>query len=149
MKNILVIAGIVTICIGTFSSCKKSSSSPLCSMKATVGATTISTSNCFFTHDSSTLTISGNYTGPVGNPFDIPSIYISIRNWNGAAGAFTLRGGTNAVANLTTIPYQTDTAQSGIITLTSVSMTRISGEFSYICSDGTKVTNGSFTASGN
>lgn len=142
MRKILVLAAAALI---TFSGCSKKDSSPSYSMKATIGASTFSTSRCVAVAAGGALTIDA-WTGTTTSAAP-PQITIAITTWNGGTGTITFdslltTGYEEYLPNMATV----STSKTGSVNITSVSSKTISGTFSFTCDDGTVVSNGSFTA---
>ena len=114
-------------------------------MKATIGVTTFITPN-------STATITGNtlYINGRGNNSSYPAIAIAVTKWNGSTGTVNISLSTNIDATASYTPTSDlntiDRASSGTVSITAVSTSAISGEFSFVGNKGTIVANGSFTA---
>jgi hypothetical protein len=134
-----------------FNGCSPSSgSSPASSyfMKATIGGTTMNGTVCIAGQVGTIMGITGSTVASgVGGP---PQINISIGNWSGAPGSYTIAAissptntfgqyisATGAIAKIST---------SGTVTISSISASEIKGSFNFTCTDGTVVSAGSFTA---
>lgn len=152
MKHLsLLFVTVLLSCLVCFTGCSPSGgSSPASSyfMKATIGSASMDGTSCVATVVSGTLAISGStVSGGVGGP---PQINITIGNWSGSTGTFTLTTASSATNSFGQyIAASGSTAKlsnSGSVTLTSVSATEIKGTFDFTCTDGTVVSAGSFTA---
>ena len=146
MKKILTIAVIAMIGLLTFAGCSKSSSGSSNTMKATIGSTAFSSNNCIFSINAGLLGIYG-YTAS-GATVSYPNISIGINNYtSGSTGTYTISDtSTNIVAGVDSSATSAIVAQTGSIVITSSSSSSISGTFNFTCTDGTKVTGGTFTA---
>jgi len=145
-KSLLAFAIVCTSAM--FSSCTPASSpSPSYTMTATAGGTSFSGTKCMAAEVSPNLGISATtVTGGVAGP---PQINISVVNWSGGTGTYTfgtVTAGTHFAQYIASSGSLTKTSSSGSVTITNVSSTEIKGTFNFICTDGTAITGGSFTA---
>lgn len=153
MKNqITFFLAAVLGCLVLFSSCtKKSDSSPSYTMKATVGSSAFSASNCWAITASSGGTSITTIYGSNGSSGSLvyPNMALYIVNWNGNTGSFTLDS-TMSTAYAEYINSSTLTdyslSKSGTINITAVSSTSITGNFNFVGNDGKNITGGTFTA---
>ena len=147
MRKIQLTAVIALTGLSVLSGCSKKSSSPTYSMKATIGNSSFNES----AHILADTTLGGLIiTGAAGSTTTAanPQIVITIVNWNGSVGTTTFDSTTATgfeeyISNSSPTP---STSKTGTVTITSVTSSRIAGNFSFTCDDGTVVTNGTFTA---
>jgi hypothetical protein len=142
MRKHIILAAIAVMSIAAFVGCKKSSSTPGYSMKATVGTTAYSVSNCFGVKLDSSLTIEGIAGGTTTS---FPYLAVTLSTWSGNTGTFALDSFVNFGEYILSDTSAKE-SKSGTLTITSVSSTTIAGTFSFTCSDGTVVSGGSFNA---
>jgi hypothetical protein len=146
MRKIQTIAAMALLGLSALTACSKKSSSPTYVMKATVGSTS-------FNESSHVLAIASGggliITGSAGTVTTSapPQITIAIVSWSGSTGTTTFDS-TAATGYEEYLPNSSTVSESktGTVTITSVSSTAVSGTFSFTATDGTVVSNGSFTA---
>lgn len=146
MKKNLTILAIAIVGLIAFAGCKKSSSGTSYSIKATINGTSFSGVNCVAVSNSGFVVIDG-YSGSSATSTSLPIIELTLTGYNNTTGTFNIDGVTNNAiidSSLTSVP----SATSGTITITTATSSEIVGTFNFTCSDGTKVTNGTFTAKG-
>jgi hypothetical protein len=163
-KNLNLVTAIAIIGLAAFSGCTKSSSLSN-TMTATISSASFS-KTCGFNIDSAGAGLntgaglnilgSDNIYGLWGNA-NYPSINLFIVNYTvGQTGTFNITtsnitgtGTTAFIDSISTIGglYASAIAQTGSIIITSASSSQIVGTFSFTCTDGTTVTNGSFNTS--
>jgi len=149
MRKILTFSAVVMMCLVVFAGCSKksSSSTPSYTMKATVGTTSFTAANCVASNVNGLTAIIG-WAGTSSTPAP-PYIEIYLTGYNKTTGTFSLTGALTAnyasyYENSTTASVST----TGTLTIASASTTSIVGSFSFTTTDGTVVSNGTFTAKG-
>ncbi len=145
MKKIIRIASITLLSVAAFSSCKKKqTASPVYSAAATINGAGFA-SYASSTTDGPVLAI---FCTPGTNASRFPQIDLGLTTFTGATGTFMIDG-TSATGRIDSSESSSVQAVSGSITILSVTPTTVSGSFNFICSDSTKVVNGSFIADRN
>jgi hypothetical protein len=147
MKKFLTFAAIAMIGLFAFSGCTKKSDSPSYTMKATVGSTAFSVNNCYGLISGTSLSIFG-YSAS-GTTATYPNITIVDFNYTAPGTYDVSTSGTSMVTMAyypSSDPSAIKSAQTGTLTIATVTTTTITGTFSFTCTDGTVVSNGSFTA---
>ena len=148
MRQILLIAAVALLGLTIFSGCSTSGgASPTYSMTATIGSTHMNGTICIAAQVTTVMGISGSTvtSGVTGTP----QIHLSLWNWTGATGSYTLKTGGSGNNYAEYVPSSGSLAsvsQSGTVTITSISSTTISGTFNFTCTDGKVISSGSFTA---
>jgi hypothetical protein len=152
MRQFTLIAVFSLFSISMFTGCFPTASSvaPSYGMTATIGSTHLNATvvNAYSTMN--ILAITGSSVN--GSAAGRPQINITVPNWNGAAGTFTLMPGMGGTFNGPFAEYiPTDSSyallsQHGTVVVNSVSTSTITGTFSFTCTDSTAVTAGSFIA---
>ena len=139
MKKIL---GILLVTGLGLSSCVKSSttSSPTGSMTATAAGTSFSSANCYESSTAAYYTITGQATNA--------TISINIKSNNITTGTYTFDSTlTNNIAAYTANGGVAKNAKSGSVTITTINVgASFIGTFNFVCTDGTIVSGGTFTA---
>jgi hypothetical protein len=144
MKKNLTILAIAILGLVAFAGCKKSSSSSNGTMSATIGGKSFTGNDCFFSTVSG-LVIDG-FNGS-GTTLVYPYFTLAVTGYTaGSTGTYTIDGFTN-IAGIDSSGTNVAVAAYGTITVTSATSSSLKGTFSFTCTDSTKVTLGSFTAS--
>jgi hypothetical protein len=146
MKQKIILIAFTLLGVATFYGCKKSSSSPSYSMKASLGATAYSAGNCIASSDGAGgLTITGLGGATTAPTFPYVSIQIAV--WSNATGTFNFDStGVNNFAQYILSDSTARTSKTGSVVVTAVSSTAVTGNFTFTCTDGTVVTGGTFNA---
>jgi hypothetical protein len=149
MKRIMTLSAILMLGLVFFAGCSKKSDSPSYSMKATIGGTAFSVTNCYAVLNNGVLSITGSSgTSTSGTT---PPFFTVVINTYTTATTYTLDttalvpniGGTySPTLNIADMKG----AKSGSVTISSASSSSYTGTFNFILTDGTAVTGGTFTA---
>jgi hypothetical protein len=150
MKKVLISVFIVAAGIAVFSACNKNkpyitTNNPIMtadvdSFKFIASAVTPATIDTQLMDTSTTLVITG-YSSDRVAPYD--KIILSIANFKGATGTFSVvQGEAGALYYHSGVQ---DTALGGIVSITEVTSTVISGYFSFNTKGGVALTNGKYT----
>lgn len=148
MKLNVTLLAILFITLGVAAGCKKGGYGMAYSMKATIGTNTYEAPNCLARPSGSSMLIYGvNTTATNITKPSIPYISITIANWHETLDSFYFDSTLgNHIAQYIPAAGQVLTAKSGLIKFNTINQDNMSGVFQFVCADGTKVSEGQFTA---
>ncbi len=148
MKINIALLAIALFSFAFISGCHKGGYGVSYSMKATIGSNTYEAPNCIARPSGSSMIIYGmNNTSSTATSPSIPYLSITIVNWHEALDTFYFDSTlTKNVAAYWPSSSQTSYSKTGEVYINTLNSDNISGVFQIVCSDGSKITDGSFTA---
>ena len=148
MKINIALLSIAVFAFTFISGCHKGGYGVAYSMKATIGSNTYEAPNCIARPSGANMVIYGmNNTDVNATKPSIPYISITIVNWHEGLDTFYFDSTlTKNTATYFASSTQYSFSKTGEVYINTVNADNISGVFQVVCSDGSKITDGSFTA---